>query len=85
MSAIFSHNGNVISDSLDESAFIALNISITTNLSFFSTYPTASWGEVTSAKSVAHIDKEIVDADLAISDVNIEHPSSGNSVAQRWK
>lgn len=53
---MFSHKGRVRRDSLDERAFMAFNISMTTR-----------------------IDKETVEADLAISFVNIEQPISENS------
>lgn len=54
--------GSVSRDSDDDSAFIALNISITTR-----------------------IERDIVDADLAILLENMSQPISGNAVEQVWK
>ncbi len=58
----FSGSGSVSSDSLDDSAFMALSISMT-----------------------MRIDSDTVDADLAMSSVNMWQPISGNCAEQRWK
>jgi hypothetical protein len=54
--------GNVRRDSLEDNAFIAFSISITTR-----------------------IERDTVEADLAILLVNIWHPISGNLLAHLWK
>ena len=76
--AMFSHNGSVMSDSLDESAFIALNISITTRLGNYQQ-------RVGSGTMETHIESEMVDADFAMLFVNISHPISGNWEEHLWK
>ena len=59
---MFSHSGSVSRDSLDERAFMALSISMTTRM-----------------------ERETVEAALALSLAKMEQPISGNWVLHLWK
>ena len=70
---MLSHNGNVRRDSLEESAFMAFSISMTTKLQAQSTVETF----LTQARTT-YIESEMVEAAFALSLANISHPISGN-------
>lgn len=78
-STIFSQTGSSNSDSLDDSAFMALNISITTKLE------QRNQSNIVEQESDTYMERETVEADLAMLLENIWHPSSGNSVEHLWK
>lgn len=69
---MLSHRGSVKRDSLEDNAFMALSISMTTRL-----YNAVS-GDALHMGAEIYIDNETVEADLALSFVNIWQPISGN-------
>ena len=69
---MLSHRGSVRRDSLEDSAFIALSISMTTRLNYTVSKETQDKG------GRSHIDNDTVEAALALSLVKIRQPISGN-------
>ena len=78
---MLSHSGNVRRDSLEDRAFIAFSISMTTKLNI----QISVLQFVTTLSSRAYIESDIVEAAFALLFTNISHPISGNWDEQRWK
>jgi hypothetical protein len=70
---MLSHSGKVKRDSLDDRAFMAFSISITTRL-----YSDISFARITELRLRAYMERETVEAALALSFENIPQPISGN-------
>ncbi len=75
---MFSHSGSVMRDSLEESAFIALSISITTSLR------ECQLGyHILNILLGTYIESDMVEADFDMLSENIWHPISGNCEEHR--
>lgn len=70
---MLSHSGKVKRDSLDDNAFIAFSISITTRL-----YSDISIARIIELRLRAYMERETVEAALALLFENIPQPISGN-------
>lgn len=70
---MLSHSGKVKRDSLDDNAFMAFSISITTRL-----YSDISIARIMEIRLRAYMERETVEAALALSFENIAQPISGN-------